>query len=203
MVQNAECAGVFTGRHPFTPRLTLTLREVLAWVQAKRQELTMLLKVGDLAKRCGLTVRMLHHYDSIGLLTPSARSDSGYRLYDKADIARLHQIQALRRFGMSLADVGAFLASPDVPLTTIMERQIAMLDQQITQASVLRDRLTRLHDQLMRKEEPELAEWLTTLEWMTMKSGVGLFTYKSVTALLPGAGCPSIDWQSLGKEPVA
>lgn len=128
----------------------------------------MLLKVGDLAKRCGLTVRMLHHYDSIGLLTPSARSDSGYRLYDKADIARLHQIQALRRFGMSLADVGAFLANPDVPLTTIMERQIAMLDQQITQASVLRDRLTRLHDQLMRKEEPELAEWLTTLEWMTM-----------------------------------
>ena len=101
----------------------------------------MLLKVGDLAKRCGLTVRMLHHYDSIGLLTPSARSDSGYRLYDKADIARLHQIQALRRFGMSLADVGAFLASPGVPLTTIMERQIAMLDQQITQASVLRDRL--------------------------------------------------------------
>ena len=128
----------------------------------------MLLKVGDLAKRCGLTVRMLHHYDSIGLLTPSARSDSGYRLYDKADIARLHQIQALRRFGMSLADIGAFLASPDVPLTTIMERQIAMLDQQITQASVLRDRLTRLHDQLMRKEEPELAEWLTTLESMAM-----------------------------------
>jgi DNA-binding transcriptional MerR regulator len=56
----------------------------------------MLLNVGDLAKRCGLTVRMLHHYDAIGLLTPSARSNSGYRLYDKADIARLHQIQALR-----------------------------------------------------------------------------------------------------------
>ncbi|WP_296228651.1 MerR family transcriptional regulator [Ralstonia sp. UBA689] len=128
----------------------------------------MLLKVGDLAKRCGLTVRMLHHYDSIGLLTPSARSDSGYRLYDKADIARLHQVQALRRFGMSLADIGAFLANPDVPLTTIVERQIAMLDQQITQASVLRDRLSRLHDQLVRQEEPELAEWLTTLEWMTM-----------------------------------
>lgn len=88
----------------------------------------MLLKVGDLAKRCGLSVRMLHHYDTIGLLTPSARSDSGYRLYDKADVARLHQIQALRRFGMSLADVGAFLANPDIPLTTIVERQIAMLD---------------------------------------------------------------------------
>ena len=148
----------------------------------------MLLKVGDLAKRCGLTVRMLHHYDSIGLLVPSARSDSGYRLYDKADIARLHQIQALRRFGMSLADIGAFLANPDVPLTTIMERQIAMLDQQITQASVLRDRLTRLHDQLVRKEEPELAEWLTTLEWMTMESGVGLFTCRPAAAPLTDVG---------------
>ena len=128
----------------------------------------MLLKVGDLAKRCGLSVRMLHHYDTIGLLTPSARSDSGYRLYDKADVARLHKIQALRRFGMSLADVGAFLANPDIPFTTIVERQIAMLDQQITQASVLRDRLSRLHGQLVREEEPELTEWLTTLEWMTM-----------------------------------
>ncbi|MGX0523509.1 DNA-binding transcriptional MerR regulator [Ralstonia pickettii] len=128
----------------------------------------MLLKVGDLAKRCGLSVRMLHHYDTIGLLTPSARSDSGYRLYDKADVACLHQIQALRRLGMLLADVGASLANPDIPFTTIVERQIAMLDQQITQASVLCDRLLRLHGQLVREEEPELTEWLTTLEWMTM-----------------------------------
>jgi MerR family transcriptional regulator, thiopeptide resistance regulator len=42
-----------------------------------------------------LTVRPLHHYDSIGLLKPSARSDSGYRLYGQDDIACLHQIQAL------------------------------------------------------------------------------------------------------------
>ena len=160
----------------------------------------MLLKVGDLAKRCGLSVRMLHHYDTIGLLTPSARSDSGYRLYDKADVARLHQIQALRRFGMSLADVGAFLANPDIPLTTIVERQIAMLDQQITQASVLRDRLSRLHGQLVRQEEPELTEWLTTLEWMTMESGVGLFTYRAVAAPLTDVGVPQL--AILGKASV-
>ncbi|MDF6543575.1 MerR family transcriptional regulator, partial [Escherichia coli] len=91
-----------------------------------------------------------------------------YRLYDKADVACLHQIQALRRLGMLLADVGASLANPDIPFTTIVERQIAMLDQQITQASVLCDRLLRLHGQLVREEEPELTEWLTTLEWMTM-----------------------------------
>lgn len=52
----------------------------------------MLLKVGELAKHSGLTVRCaapLRH-DAIGLLRPSARSDTSYRLYDRGDIARLH-----------------------------------------------------------------------------------------------------------------
>lgn len=48
----------------------------------------MKLKIGELAKRSGLTVRALHHYDSIGLLCPSARSEAGYRLYNRDDIAR-------------------------------------------------------------------------------------------------------------------
>lgn len=128
----------------------------------------MLLKVGDLAKRCGLTVRTLHHYDAIGLLTPSARSDSGYRLYNRNDIARLHQIQALRRFGLSLADIGAVLANPGSHLASIVDQQIQMLDQQIAQSTTLRDRLYQLQGQLQRGEEPELADWLTTLEMMNM-----------------------------------
>jgi DNA-binding transcriptional MerR regulator len=53
----------------------------------------MLLKVGDLARRTGLTVRTLHHYDEVGLLKPSGRSDAGYRLYSQADVQRLHGIQ--------------------------------------------------------------------------------------------------------------
>ncbi len=128
----------------------------------------MLLKVGELAKRCGLTVRTLHHYDAIGLLTPSARSDSGYRLYNRDDIARLHQIQALRRFGLALADIGAVLANPGTHLSSIVDQQIRMLDSQIAQSTTLRDRLAQLQGQLQRGEEPELADWLTTLEMMTM-----------------------------------
>jgi hypothetical protein len=53
--------------------------------------------VGQLAKLTGLTVRALHHYHAIGLLEPSQRSDSGYRLYTQADIVRLYRIQALQR----------------------------------------------------------------------------------------------------------
>jgi DNA-binding transcriptional MerR regulator len=128
----------------------------------------MMLKVGQLAKRAGLTVRALHHYDSIGLLSPSARSDAGYRLYDRTDIARLHQIQALRRFGVALSDIGTFLASPGSRLPAIVDQQIAALTRQIEQAGRLRTQLTRLKGQLDAGEEPGLAEWLTTLEQMTM-----------------------------------
>lgn len=128
----------------------------------------MLLKIGELAKRTGLTVRTLHHYDALELLSPSARSDAGYRLYNQTDIARLHRILALRRFGLSLADIGAYLTSPDLPLAALLERQIDMLNQQIEQASVLRGRLSRLQGQLAEGKEPDLAEWLTTLEHMSM-----------------------------------
>jgi DNA-binding transcriptional MerR regulator len=127
-----------------------------------------MLKVGELAERAGLTVRTLHHYDSIGLLRPSARSDAGYRLYDRDDVARLQQIQALRKFGMALDDIGAYLDSPDASPLAIIEQQIASLDQQIEQAARMREQLMRLRAQLASGEAPELATWLTTLEQMTM-----------------------------------
>jgi DNA-binding transcriptional MerR regulator len=49
-------------------------------------------RVGELARRTGLTVRALHHYDEIGLLRPSLRTPSGHRLYAGADVSRLQQI---------------------------------------------------------------------------------------------------------------
>ncbi|MBU9163494.1 MerR family transcriptional regulator [Burkholderia multivorans] len=128
----------------------------------------MRLKVGELAKRSGLTVRTLHHYHAIGLLTPSARADNGYRLYDRDDIARLHQIQALRRFGLSLAEIGDYLNQPGTPLVDLVATQIASVDRQLAQAAQLRERLVNLHAQLVAGEEPELSDWLTTLELMTV-----------------------------------
>ncbi|KVA11715.1 MerR family transcriptional regulator [Burkholderia latens] len=128
----------------------------------------MRLKVGELAKRSGLTVRTLHHYHAIGLLTPSARADNGYRLYDRHDIARLHQIQALRRFGLSLAEIGDYLNQPGTPLVELVAKQIASLDRQLAQAAQLRERLVHLHAQLAAGTEPELADWLITLELMTV-----------------------------------
>ena len=128
----------------------------------------MLLKIGELAKRAGLTVRTLHHYDHIGLLSPSARSDSGFRLYSQADVVRLHRIQALKQFGCSLSDIGAFLAEPGASLIEIITQQMSVLDEQVQRAQALRDRLFRLREQVYKGEDTGLTDWLTILEMMTM-----------------------------------
>lgn len=123
-----------------------------------------MLKVGELAALANLTVRTLHHYDSIGLLRPSARSDAGYRLYDRDDVARLHRIQALRAFGMSLSDIGLTLDSPAGSPLAIIDRQLETLEVRMAEARRLRDQLLRVRDQLVRGTAPDLSTWLTTLE---------------------------------------
>jgi MerR family transcriptional regulator, thiopeptide resistance regulator len=66
-------------------------------------------RIGEVAAATGLTVRTLHHYDEIGLLRPSERSDAGYRLYSDADVRRLYRIVAFRRLDFALDEIGALL----------------------------------------------------------------------------------------------
>jgi len=66
------------------------------------------LAVGDLARATGLTVRALHHYDRFGLLSPG-RDAAGRRRYGPAETRRLHQIIALRGFGLPLAEIARLL----------------------------------------------------------------------------------------------
>jgi DNA-binding transcriptional MerR regulator len=127
----------------------------------------MLLKVGELARRTGLTVRALHHYDSIGLLRPSGRSDSGYRLYSRDDVARLHGIQTLRRMGLPLADVAQLLDGGAVTLPALLARQIGTLDQEIAQAQALRERLGVMQVVLASGGQPEIDDWLASLSMMS------------------------------------
>lgn len=128
----------------------------------------MLLTVGELAKRCGLTVRTLHHWHETGLLVPSLRSDAGYRLYDRSCVERLHRIQALRQLGLSLTDIDMALSGPQQPLAELVARQIAQIDQELSEATRLRQRLMHLQTQLADGQSPDLADWLDTLEMMTM-----------------------------------
>lgn len=85
--------------------------------------------VGQVAKATGLTVRTLHHYDDIGLVTPSGRSASGYRLYSDADVERLHTVCTYRELGLSLESIGELLADGDVG--DHLRRQHRLVTEQI------------------------------------------------------------------------
>ena len=68
--------------------------------------------IGDVARFAGITVRTLHHYDSIGLLTPSERRGNGYRGYTGADISRLQRILAYRELDLGLDEIRQLLNEP-------------------------------------------------------------------------------------------
>ena len=123
--------------------------------------------VGQLAKLTGLTVRALHHYHAIGLLEPSQRSESGYRLYTQADIVRLFRIQALQRLNLSLSEVAAVLAKDGAPLPEMIAQQLDELDDRIEKASALRSRLSQIQDVLTRGDEPVAGDWLAAVELIT------------------------------------
>lgn len=128
----------------------------------------MLIQVGELAKRAGITVRTLHHYEQTGLLLPSARSAAGYRLYNLADVQRLHMIQALAKAGLELAEIRDFLEQRSLSLAELLDGQITLLDKQLRSIHTLRNRLVELRTGLTDDATPDLESWLQTLELMNM-----------------------------------
>lgn len=129
----------------------------------------MRLKIGDLAKRTGLSVRALHHYDAIDLLRPTQRSEGGARLYGYDDLIRLHRIEAMKRFGYSLAEIGESLAgkagNDPVPL---LQRQITEFREQALRAERLGRHLQHIVDIIIAGNETTSDDWLDTLELMNM-----------------------------------
>ncbi|GAA0331438.1 MerR family transcriptional regulator [Actinoallomurus spadix] len=98
------------------------------------------LSVGELARATGLTVRALHHYDRLGLLSP-ARDGAGRRCYGPAEVRRLHRILALRGFGLSLAEIQEVLDGAGTDLRTLLRRQLEQTEERIAAAQRLRGAL--------------------------------------------------------------
>jgi DNA-binding transcriptional MerR regulator len=63
------------------------------------------MQIGEIAERAGMSLRTLRHYDEVGLLSPSARSDGGYRLYTQDDLDKLMVIRRMKPLGYSLEDM--------------------------------------------------------------------------------------------------
>jgi DNA-binding transcriptional MerR regulator len=124
-----------------------------------------LLKVGDLAQRTGVSIRTLHHYDAIGILTPSGRSQSGHRLYGRADILRLQQIILLRQIGLSLDQVRAAMSRTDADLRRIISAHIARLKERIAAEQELCRRLEAIEPRL---ESADIDEIIKCIEVSNM-----------------------------------
>jgi DNA-binding transcriptional MerR regulator len=91
--------------------------------------------VGAVARLAGVSVRTLHHYDQIGLLTPAGRSAAGYRLYSLADLDRLHRILYYRELGFPLDEIVQIMAGPvkgDGGAARHLRRQHRLLREQIS-----------------------------------------------------------------------
>ncbi|MGA2219271.1 MAG: MerR family transcriptional regulator [Terracidiphilus sp.] len=90
-------------------------------------------RIQEFAKLAGVTVRALHHYDRLKLLSPAHRSERGYRLYCHEDLGRLERILALRYLGLQLREIAALLNAPAghgaEPLAVTLARQRAALGE--------------------------------------------------------------------------
>jgi DNA-binding transcriptional MerR regulator len=87
--------------------------------------------VSEVARMAHVTVRTLHHYDEIGLLVPSERTDKGYRLYDEADLRRLQQILIFRELEFPLEAIGPLLDAPPGARSEALRAQRELLGRQL------------------------------------------------------------------------
>lgn len=122
------------------------------------------MKVGELAKRTGLTVRTLHHYDEIGLLRPGGRTASGHRLYGDAEVRRLQQIASLRHLGLPLDEIRDCLDRPEYALERVLDMQIDRIDEQIGRQARLRQLVAALRERVRSAESVSVDELTHTIE---------------------------------------
>ena len=100
-------------------------------------------RIGELARTAGVTVRALHHYDRLGLLVPSERTQGGHRLYTAADVQRLYRLLALRELGLPLGEIGTVLDADDTLAGTV-RRHLDHTERRLRQLQALHQKLTLL-----------------------------------------------------------
>lgn len=127
-----------------------------------------LLSVSQLARRTGVTVRTLHHYEARGLLQPSARSAAGYRLYGEAELRRLQHIVSLKALGLTLDAIRGSLDTDAPSLVEAVWRQTRRLRETIAHQHALLRRLESLQQRLAAGEAIDGDILLKTIEASTI-----------------------------------
>jgi DNA-binding transcriptional MerR regulator len=127
--------------------------------------------IGQVAKKYALSRSALIYYDRIGVLTPSGRSESNYRLYSEGDLKKMDRIQLFRRTGLSLDSIALLLGSESSDLSSTLEARLSAINKEIQ----------KLHDQqkvILRVLENEIlkrsARVITKAAWVSILRTAGL-----------------------------
>ncbi|MDD1783845.1 Zn(2+)-responsive transcriptional regulator [Enterovibrio sp. ZSDZ35] len=112
-----------------------------------------MLQIGQLAKLAGVSGDTLRFYEKVGLITPSSRSESGYRLYQEDAISRVHFILKAKRIGLTLEDIQEMLEirleaslHSCAEVKGITQKKLDEIDQKITELTEIRNALKKLND---------------------------------------------------------
>ncbi len=125
-------------------------------------------KVGEIAQMTGLSIRALHHYDEIGLLKPSLRSDAGHRVFVSEDLVKLQQILSLRHLGLSLEEIKRTLDDAGFSFLDTVVRLKSQIQKQRVHLEQIESKLTSLERQLTNDEQFSIERIIQFLEAMTM-----------------------------------
>jgi MerR family transcriptional regulator, copper efflux regulator len=107
-------------------------------------------RIGELAERAGISAKAIRYYEQIGVLTPPARTPSGYRDYDHATLGRLEFVRAAQAVGLTLGEIRQVIAfrddgqTPCEHVAALLQRRAAEVDARIAELQQLRGELDRL-----------------------------------------------------------
>ncbi|MBD0707819.1 MULTISPECIES: HEAT repeat domain-containing protein [unclassified Streptomyces] len=122
--------------------------------------------IGEVARRSGVSARMLRHYESLGLVRPTGRTGAGYREYAAEDIRRIFHIESLRSLGLSLKEVGSALDDPGFTPAGLVDDLVRRTRERIAAETALLTRLDRIG-------AAEPAGWEDVLATVALLQGLG------------------------------
>ena len=128
--------------------------------------------VGEIARKMDVTVRALQHYDREGLLSPSAMSEGGRRLYSDKDIVKLHQILSLKHLGFSLDDIKNRLILLDTPaeIAGVLMEQAIVVRQKIESLSEVLRELEVLREEVLQMQSVDFKKYADIIVNLQMKN---------------------------------
>ena len=168
-----------------------------------------LFQAHEFARRAGVTVRTLHHYDRLGLLKPSRYTEAGYRLYGQRDFARLQQIVMLKFIGLPLKEIKELLDSRELDLQATLRLQREIVEQKRRHLDTVIQAIERAEQEMASSDEPDWETFKQIIEVINMQNNMEWmkkYYTEEQLAELAERGTPEVlergqrDWAALIKD---